>query len=220
MTEEVYKNWVKRSSRSKENFIALKQRKFIDEINNFFMNSYWSKTGIFVKLMRKVSKKWKNWRSFRVQPSTLLQDEDQSKIRILFWNSLVRYSNCKMKLIVWMTREIFKMLNQYAVDISTLTVNLCLSHLIQFLGNAKPFYRKAEPQRRAAKHLGHAWYIGKRFCRSSCVLHGTSSAGIEYMKFGNIRTNSLINGGEERESNSNSRSEMPIWTVSENFSHP
>ena len=30
-------------------------------------------------------------------------------------------------------KEIFKMLNQYAVDIPTLPVNLCSSHLIQFL---------------------------------------------------------------------------------------
>ena len=29
-------------------------------INNFFMNNYWNKTGIFVKLMRKVSMRWKN----------------------------------------------------------------------------------------------------------------------------------------------------------------
>ena len=29
--------------------------------------------------------------------------------------------------------------------------------------NAKPLSGNAEPQRRAAKHLGHAWYIGKRF---------------------------------------------------------
>ena len=33
-----------------------------------------------------------------------------------------------------MIQEIFKMLNQYAVDIPTLPVNLCLSHLIQFPG--------------------------------------------------------------------------------------
>ena len=38
-----------------------------------------------------------------------------------------------MKLIAWMIQEIFKMLIQYAVDIPTLPVNLCLSHLIQFL---------------------------------------------------------------------------------------
>ena len=40
MTEEVYKNEVKRSNRSKKKFIALKQKNFIDEINNFFMNGY------------------------------------------------------------------------------------------------------------------------------------------------------------------------------------
>ena len=44
---------------------------------------------------------------------------------------------------------------------------------------------------------GQTWYIGKRFCKSSSVLYSTLSAGIESMEFGNIRTNSLINGGEE-----------------------
>ena len=38
-------------------------------------------------------------------------------------------------------------------------------------GSAKPFYRNAEPQRRAAKHLGHTWYIGKRFCKSQMRHH-------------------------------------------------
>ena len=44
---------------------------------------------------------------------------------------------------------------------------------------AKPFSRNAEPQRWAAKHLGHTWYIGKRFCRSSRVFFSTLSAGIK-----------------------------------------
>ena len=47
-------------SQQRKNFIALKQKNFIDEINNFFMNSYCSKTGNYVKLMIKVSMKWKN----------------------------------------------------------------------------------------------------------------------------------------------------------------
>ena len=34
---------MKRSNLSKKNFIALKQKNFFGEINNFFMNSYWSK---------------------------------------------------------------------------------------------------------------------------------------------------------------------------------
>ena len=50
---------------------------------------------------------------------------------------------------------------------------------------------------RAAKHLGHTWYIGKRFCKSRCVIYSTLSAGIESMEFSYVRTNSLINGGEQ-----------------------
>ena len=49
--------------------------------------------------------------------------------------------------------------------------------------NAKPFYRNAEPQRRAAKHLGHAWFFGKFLCRSSCVFFSTLPAGFESMEF-------------------------------------
>ena len=67
--------------------------------------------------------------------------------------------------------------------------------------NAKPSYRNAEPQRRAANHLGHTWCIGKRFCKSRCVLYSTLSAGIESMEFRNIRTDSLNNDGEQWKSN-------------------
>ena len=44
-----------------ENFIVLiKETNNFDEINYFFMNNYWNKIRIFVKLMRKVSMRWKN----------------------------------------------------------------------------------------------------------------------------------------------------------------
>ena len=49
--------------------------------------------------------------------------------------------------------------------------------------NAKPFFWSAEPQRRAAKYLGHAWYIGKRFCKSRCVIISTLSPRIASMEF-------------------------------------
>ena len=63
--------------------------------------------------------------------------------------------------------------------------------------NAKPFCRNAERQQWAARYLGHAWHIEKRFCRSSSVFFSTLSAGIESMEFRHNRTDSLINGGEE-----------------------
>ena len=51
-------------------------------------------------------------------------------------------------------------------------------------------------QRRAAKHLGHTCYIGKRFCKSGRVFFSTLSAGIS-MEFSYVGTNSLTTGGEE-----------------------
>ena len=39
----------------------------------------------------------------------------------------------------------------------------------------------AEPQKWAAKHLGHTWYMGKRFCKSNGVFFSTLSAGFESM---------------------------------------
>ena len=54
--------------------------------------------------------------------------EDQDTIL-----GLARYRNCRMKLIARMIQEIFKMLNHYAVEIPTLPVDQCHSHLIRFL---------------------------------------------------------------------------------------
>ena len=83
----------------------------------------------------------------------------------------------------------FRMLNQLAVEIPTLPVDQCHSHSSNSWS--------AEPQRRAAKHLGHAWYIGKRFCRSSCVLYSTISAGIETMEFIDRGAAANIHSGKE-----------------------
>ena len=47
-------------SQQRKNFIALKQKNFNDEINNFFMHSHYSKIRNYVKLIIKVSMKWKN----------------------------------------------------------------------------------------------------------------------------------------------------------------
>ena len=49
------------SSLSEENLITLLQEmNNFDEINHFFMNNYQKKIGIFVKLILKVSMRWKN----------------------------------------------------------------------------------------------------------------------------------------------------------------
>ena len=130
MTEEVFKSWVTWSSLKGEKFIVLiKETNDFDEINNFFMNNYQNKIGIFVKFICKVFMRWKNWSDFKVLLSTQLRGENWSKIDILSLNSLARYRNYRMKSIVRMIREFLKMLNQYAVHYPTFPVNQRYSHL-------------------------------------------------------------------------------------------
>ena len=50
-----------------------------------------------------------------------------------------------------------------------------------FEGIVEAFIRIAAPQRRAARHLGYTWYIGKRFCKSTCFLYSSLSSRIESM---------------------------------------
>ena len=88
------------------------------------------------------------------------------------------------------------MLNQFAVEIPTIPVDQCHSPTSSNTWrDVETFFRNAEPQRRAAKHLVHAWYIGKRFCKSDGVFFSTLSAGIESMEFRKSKTDSLITSG-------------------------
>ena len=129
MTEEVFKNWVKRSSRSKKNFIVLMQKNDGDKIINFFMNSWWRATGIFVNLTRK--SQWN--KRIEAISGFCIRHNCKTKINRGSGYYSGTYRNCKKKLVVWMTQEINKVLNQYAVEILTSPVNSCLSHLVQFL---------------------------------------------------------------------------------------
>ena len=45
--------------------------------------------------------------------------------------------------------------------------------------DVEAFIRIAAQQRRAARHLGYTWYIGKRFCKSTCFLYSSLSSRIE-----------------------------------------
>ena len=113
----VSRNWMELLCLGEEKLvIVLQVMNNFDEMNHFIMNSYWNKIGIFVWLMRRVSK------IGRIEAISRL---NWSKIKILSLNSLARCRNCGMKSMAWAIREIFQMLNQYAVDIPTLPVKQC-----------------------------------------------------------------------------------------------
>ena len=111
-------------------------------------------------LTRKVSMKWKNWSEFRVPHSTqvarrkLREDRDTilELTAIAKWSWLYerfeRFSGC------WVSP-------QWTIPRYQSTCVFPTSSSSWW--NAQPFYRNAKPQRLSAKHLGHTWYIGKRF---------------------------------------------------------
>ena len=82
------------------------------------------------------------------------------------------------------------------------------------------FIRIAAPQRRAAKYLGHTWFFGKRFCKSTDFLYSSLSSRIESMVYNNWGAASYVYSGEKWKTRTKSRSEMPVWTVSQRFNHP
>ena len=214
MTEEVFKSWVKWSSLKKTKFVVLiKETNDADNIINFFMNSYWAHEKNLNEMEE--LKRFQGSTFDTIARRKLVEDQDSileltwQDTGVAEWNPLYewfeRFSRCGIS-----TQWTFPRCQSTCVFPTSFSS----------WWNAKPFYRNAEPQRWAAKHLGHTWYIGKRFWRSSRVFISTSSAGLESMEFSYITTNSLITGGEEWAPNTSSGSEMPVRTVSQKFSHP
>ena len=79
MTEKVSKSWTELSSLNEVRLIVLlKETNNVDKINKIFMNNNWTKIGIFVKLIWKVSMRWKNGSTILELTATIqeLQNEE------------------------------------------------------------------------------------------------------------------------------------------------
>ena len=152
----------------------------------------------------------------RFQESTFdAFSEDQSKIETLSLNSQARFGNYRMKLIVWMIREIFKMLNLYAVDNPTLPINLRFLHQSEILAE----YWAVLWEYRAAKYLGHAWY------RETFFANPAASSAAHYPQDSNplclwcIRTHITTCDGWKPNTSSEPRHSQS-GTVSQKFLRP
>ena len=74
-------------------------------------------------------------------------------------------------------------------------------------------------RREGPPSIWDTWYIGKRFCRPTCIFISSLSSRIASMEFVNRRAAPFIHSGEKRKARTKSRSEMPVRTVSQRFSH-
>ena len=110
------------------------------------------------------------------------------------------------------------MLNQFAMEILMLPVNQCHSHHIRYLKD-----RDLHSYRRAAKKGRHAFGIHmvfrETFWKSTCIFFSSLSSRIESMEDNHWGAASYFYSGEKWRTRTKSRPEMPVWTVSQRFSH-
>ena len=173
----------------------------------------------FVKLINEVLQRWKNYGNFWVLHSILGKTKIHrgsehylgtrpestgiakwSKLYKRFWGFSGCWINTQWKFPRYQSTSVIPTSSNTWRDVET-------------------FFHNAEPQRRAAKHLGHTWYIGKRFCKSTCIFISSLSSRIESMEFVDRRAAPFVHIGEKLKARTKSRSEMPVWTVSQRFSH-
>ena len=74
-------------------------------------------------------------------------------------------------------------------------------------------------RREGPPSIWDTWFFGKRFCKSTCIFISSSSSRNETMEVVNRRAASYVYSGEKWKTRTRSRSEMPVWTVSQRFSH-
>ena len=118
-----------------------------------------------------------------------------------------------------MILSIFRMLSRFAVEIHTLAVNQEYSLNILFWRIIEAFFRIAATHRWVAKYLGYIRYIRKRFCTSTDFFISSLSSRIESMGDNHWGAASNVYSGEKWKTRTRPRSEMPIWTGSQRFSH-
>ena len=83
----------------------------------------------------------------------------------------MRYRNCKVKFLCMNDSRDFQDAESVRCGHSHVPVDQCPSRLVQFLKECQAVLLECQAVllERAAKHVGHGWYTGKRFCKSSCV---------------------------------------------------
>ena len=188
--------------------------------NDFFKDNYYSKIWNYVKLIREVSLKWKNSKSFRVLHSILWQNENSLRIRTLYWNFLAECRELPNEVNCMNDSKDFQDAESIRSGNSHVTNRPVSSPPHPVLKRMlRHSFVTPSRKKKAAKHLGHTWYIRKRFCKSRCVFFSTLSQRIESEEFIDRKAAFFIHSGEKWKTKTMLRSEMPVSTVSQQFSH-
>ena len=138
--------------------------------------------------------------------------------RLLFWNYPEDFKNCRMKHIAWMIPRIFGMLNRLAVEIHTLPVHQEYSPDILHLKGCWGLCTLRNDKLRNHQMFGMHPECQETFLHIHRLLHASSRTKF-HLEENHRRSNSHVYNGEKWKTRTRSRSEMPIWTVSQKFNH-
>ena len=124
--------------------------------------------------------------------------------RIAKWRKLYerfsRFSGC------WITH--------FEVEIPTLPVDQCHSHLIHNLKGSWGILSQRRAAEKGRPAFGKHIVNRETFCKSTCIFIGSLSSRIKSMEFVNRRVASFVRSEEKWKARNAS------WTVSQRFSHP
>ena len=172
----------------------LKPKKSADSFKDNYGNRNWN----FVKLINEVLQRWKNYGNFRVLPFNTIARrkfiEDQNTILELSGRlqELQNEVNCMNDSKDFQDAESIRSGNSH---VTSRPVSFPPHPIPE--GMLRHSFLNREPQRRAAKHLGHTWYIGKRFCKSRCVFISTLFPRIAPIEFIDRRAAPFVHSGEK-----------------------
>ena len=212
----------KRLSQSVERkFLNTNSKQFEQDKNaKFYKKNYGVNERIFVKSINKILLRCMIYVNSRVLPSTRLLDKRSSKIKTLLRNYQEDYKNCKIKHIVWTILDLKEAKSVRPGNSHVTSQPMLFPQTSYFWMDVETFIRIAATQKRTSMHLGHIWKIGKLLCTSKDFFIKSVSSGIDFYLEDNCwRTNPHVYSGEKWKTKTRPRSEMPIWTVSQRFSH-
>ena len=140
---------------------------------------------IFVKVINKVYKRWRNYENSKVPPSILSQDRNSSRIRTLFWNYQEEYKNLQNEVNCMNDSKDFQDAESVRSGNSHVTnqPGLFPKHPV-FEGMLRPSFVSPRHKEGPPDIWDTSWYIRKRFCKSTGFLHSSVSSRIDTLHGG------------------------------------
>ena len=169
--------------------VLMQEANDFDEINNFFMNNYWNKNRGLREAHEKSLSEMKDLKRFQGSTFDTIARRKLGEDRDTILELTGKIQELQNEINCMNDSKDFQDAESGRSGQSQVTSQPAFFPLFRDPGgNAKPFAGTAEPQRWAAKYLGHAWYVGKRFCKSNSVFFSTLSVRVESVEFSYVGT--------------------------------